>query len=156
MAMQQASQQESITDHIKKEHRKTDQEIAELEKRVRGRRDNSLEPLFVPMKQELLGHMAAEEKLLYPPLEKEAKLKEKIADAREEHDEIRKYLDRLTAGGEMSEAEWTRTLQMMKQEITHHVEEEEKEILPAAERMFDRQRLIDLGREFEQAEKKYK
>ena len=29
MAMQQASQQETITDHIKKEHRKTDEEIAE-------------------------------------------------------------------------------------------------------------------------------
>jgi iron-sulfur cluster repair protein YtfE (RIC family) len=149
--MQQASQQESITDHIKKEHRKTDQEIAELEKRVRGRRNDELEPVFVPMKQELLGHMAAEEKLLYPPLEKE--MRQKIADARKEHEEIRKHLDHLTSGGTMPEAEWMRHLQMMKQEITHHVQEEEREILPAAERMFDRQKLMELSQEFERIEK---
>ena len=38
----------------------------ELEKRLRGRRDDSLDPVFVPMKKELLGHMAAEEKLAVP------------------------------------------------------------------------------------------
>jgi len=154
MAMQQASQQETITDHIKKEHRKTDEEIAELEKRVRGQRNDALEPVFVPMKQELLGHMAAEEKLIYVPLEKE--MKEKIADARKEHDEIRKYLDHLTSGGKKPEEEWMRHLQQMKQEITHHVQEEEREVLPAAERMFDRQKLIELGKEFERMEKEYK
>ena len=154
MAMQQASQQETITDHIKKEHRKTDEEIAELEKRVRGQRNDALEPVFVPMKQELLGHMAAEEKLIYVPLEKE--MKEKIADARKEHEEIRKHLDHLTSGGKMPEEEWMRHLQQMKQEITHHVQEEEREVLPAAERMFDRQKLIELGKEFERMEKEYK
>lgn len=154
MAMQQASQQETITDHIKREHRKTDQDIAELEKRVRGQRNDSLEPVFVPMKKELLGHMAAEEKLLYPPLEKE--MREKIADARKEHGEIRKHLDHLTAGGDMPEAEWMRHLQLLKQEITHHVQEEEREVLPAAERMFDRQKLFDLGTEFERVEEEHK
>lgn len=154
MAMQQASQQETITDHIKKEHRKTDEEIAELEKRVKAKRNDELEPVFVPMKQELLGHMAAEEKVLFPLLEKE--MRQKIADVRKEHGEIRKHLDHLTTGGKMPEAEWMRHLQEMKQEITHHVEEEEKEILPTAERMFDRQKLIELSAEFERVEKEYK
>jgi len=153
MAAQQESKKETIVDHIKKEHRKTDDEIAELEKRVRGRRDDSLEPVFVPMKKELLGHMAAEEKLLYPPLEKE--MKEKIADARKEHEKIRKHLEDLTAGGDMPESEWTRHLQEMKKEIKHHVDEEEKEILPAAEKMFDRQKLVELSAEFERIEKQY-
>jgi iron-sulfur cluster repair protein YtfE (RIC family) len=150
MAMQQASQQETITDHIRKEHRKTDQEIAELEKRVRGQRNDELEPVFVPMKQELLGHMAAEEKLIYAPLEKE--MRQKIADARKEHDEIRKHLDHLSSGGSMPEAEWMRHLQMMKQEITHHVQEEEREVLPAVERMLDANRLRDLGTQFKRME----
>lgn len=154
MATRQASMEETIVDHIKKDHRKTDQEIAELEKRVRGRRDDSLEPVFVPMSQELLGHMAAEEKVLYPPLEKE--MKRQIADARKEHDAIRKLLETLAAGGEMTEAEWTRHLREMKQEIQHHVEEEEKEILPAAGRLFDRQKLLELGEKFEKLEKQQK
>ncbi len=153
MAMKQESQQEPITDHIKKEHRKTDEEIAELEKRVRGKRDDSLDPVFVPMKKELLGHMAAEEKVLYPPLEKE--VREKIADAIKEHKEIRKHLEDLTTGGEMSESEWTRHLKMMEEEIAHHVQEEEKEILSVADRIFDREKLIKLGEEFEKVEKQY-
>ncbi len=105
------------------------------------------------MKQGLLGHMAAEERLLYPPLEKE--MRQKIADARKEHEEIRKHLGHLTSGGKMTGAEWTRHLREMKQEITHHVQEEEKEILPAVERMFDRQKLVELGEEFERVEKEY-
>ena len=72
--------------------------------------------------------MAAEEKLLYPPLEKE--MRDRIADAREEHEKIRKHLEGLTAGGDMPEAEWTRRLERMKQEIQHHVRDEESEILP--------------------------
>ncbi len=154
MAMQQATEKQTITDHIKKDHRKTDQEIAELEKRVKGPQDPSLEPIFVPMKQELLGHMAAEEKLIYPPLEKE--MKEKVADAIKEHNEVRQLLDKLAAGGSMPETEWTRLLQEMKQGIQHHVEEEEKEILPAFERMFDREKLLQLGEEFDRMEKQFK
>jgi hemerythrin-like domain-containing protein len=154
MAMQQASTMETIVDHIRKDHRKTDEEIAELEKRVRGQRNESLDPVFVPMKKELLGHMAAEEKLLYPPLEKE--MRQQIADARKEHEEIRKHLDHLSAGGGMPEDEWMRHLQMMKEGIRHHVQEEEKEILPAAERMFGRDRLLELGGEFERMEEEYK
>lgn len=153
MASQQQSMKETMVEHIKKEHRKTDEEIAELEKRVKGQPNDSLEPVFVPMKKELLGHMAAEEKLLYPPLEKD--MKQKIADARKEHEKIRKHLEDLASGGTMPEAEWTRHLQEMKQEITHHVEEEEKEILPAAEKIFDRQKLVELSTEFERIEKQY-
>jgi iron-sulfur cluster repair protein YtfE (RIC family) len=71
MAMRQVATRESIVDHIKKDHRKTSEEIIELEKRTRGGRDDSLDPVFAPMKKELLGHMAAEGKLLYPLLDQE-------------------------------------------------------------------------------------
>ena len=154
MATKQASRHETIVDHIMKDHQETAEAIRELEKRVRGKRDDTLDPVFVPMKQELLGHMAAEEKLLYPPLEKT--MKKQIADAKKEHDEIRKHLDDLAAGGSMSEAEWTRHLRMMKEGIEHHVREEEGQILPAAREMFDEKKLLELGTEFERMEKEYR
>ncbi len=153
MAMQKETTQETIVEHIKRDHRKTDREIAELELRVRGRGDDDLGAVFAPMKQELLGHMAAEEKLLYPPLEKE--MRERIADARKEHDKIRKHLEDLAAGGTMPEGEWKRRLEMMKQEIQHHVTDEESEILPAASKHFDEQQLRELGSRFERMEKEY-
>ena len=142
MAMQQASQQETITHHIKKEHRKTDEDIPPNSRSgsVASVKD-SLEPVFVPMKQDFSGIWQPRRSLLYPPLEKE--MKQEIADALEQHDEIRKHLDNLTASGTMPEAEWMRHLQTMKQEITHHVQEEEREILPAVERMFDRQKSFE-------------
>ncbi|HIH04215.1 MAG TPA: hemerythrin domain-containing protein [Methanoregulaceae archaeon] len=149
----QQTTQETIVEHIRRDHRKTDREILELEMRLRGRGDEDLGPVFAPMKQELLGHMAAEEKLLYPPLEKE--MREQIADARKEHDTIRRQLEELAAGGRMEESEWRRRLVMLKQEIQHHVTDEESEILPAARRLFDEDRLRDLGSRFERMEKEY-
>jgi len=151
MAMQ-AQMGETIIDHIKMDHQKTMEHIAELEKRVQGR-PSSDNPVFAPMKRELLGHMAAEEKLLYPVLEKE--MKQQIQDAIKEHDEVRQHLEHLTAGS-MPEDEWARHLQMMKQGIQHHVQEEEGNLLPAARRMLGEEKIRELGPEFERAEKEFK
>lgn len=153
MAMQQASTQETIIDHIKKDHEKMRAQAKELEKRVQGRR-MSEHPVFPTMKKEALGHMAAEEKLLYPPLEKE--MRQEIADARKEHEEIRKHLEHLTTGGGMPEEEWARHLAKLKQDNEHHMQEEEREVLPAAQKMFDQQKLRELGAEFERLEEEYK
>jgi iron-sulfur cluster repair protein YtfE (RIC family) len=151
MALKQETTQETIVEQIRKDHRTTDREIAELEMRVRGRGDDDLGPVFAPMRRELLGHMAAEEKLLYPALEKE--MREQIADARKEHERIRGHLEALAAGGGMEEPEWRRRLEMLKQEIQHHVTDEESEILPATSRHFDEQQLRELGSRFERMEK---
>ncbi len=150
--MQQTAMNETIIDHIKKDHQKTMEHIAELEKRVQGR-PSSDNPVFAPMKKELLGHMAAEEKLLYPPLEKE--MKQKIQDAIKEHNEVRQHLEHLSAGT-MPEDEWARHLQMMKQGIQHHVQEEESEILPAARKMLGEDKIRELGPQFERMEKENK
>ena len=153
MTAQKGRMKETIIDHITKDHEKVSEEIRELAKRVRGRRDTTLEPVFVPMRKELLGHMAAEEELLYPPLEKT--MKKQVRDAIREHGAIRRYLDDLSSGGERSEAEWTRLLLLMKQEIEHHVEEEEGEILPAFRALHDEQTLLRLGDEFERLEEEH-
>ena len=144
MAMQQASAQQSVADTIKMDHQKVMEHIIELEKRVQGR-PSSDNPVFPTMKKMFLGHLAAEEKLVYPLLEQE--MKQQIQDARKEHNEVRTHLDHLTAGN-MPEDEWARHLQMMKQGIQHHVQEEESQILPAAQRMLGDERLRELGAEF--------
>jgi len=106
------------------------------------------------MKKDLLGHMAAEEKLLYPLLDQE--MRQQMQDARREHEVIRKHLERLTAGGDMPEDEWARHLQMMKQGIEHHVQEEEGRVLPAAQRIVGDQKLRELGTEFRRMEEQYR
>lgn len=148
MAMQQASSQMSVVDIIKQDHQKTNENLMELEKRVQGR-PTSQHPIFPTMKRELLGHMAAEEKLVYPLLETE--MRQKIQEAIREHNEVRQHLQHLTAGN-MPEDEWARRLQTMKQGIQHHVQVEESEVLPAAQRIVGDQRLRELGPVFKRME----
>jgi iron-sulfur cluster repair protein YtfE (RIC family) len=150
MATQQTTQ-ETIVEHIMRDHRKTDREIAELEMRLRKQGDDDLGPVFAPTKRELLGHMAAEEALLYPLLERGA-ARDLIADARKEHAAIRRQLEELAAGGRMERSEWRRRLELLKQEIDHHVTEEEGEILPAARTILDDRQLRELGSRFERME----
>jgi iron-sulfur cluster repair protein YtfE (RIC family) len=151
MATQQTTQQ-TIVEHIMADHRKTDREIIELELRLHKQGDEELGPVFAPMKHELLAHMAAEEQLLYPLLER-GEARHLIADARKEHSEIRRRLEELTSGGEMERTEWGRRLQMLKQEIQHHFTDEEGELLPAARWVLDDQELRELGSRFERMER---
>lgn len=148
MAMQQASSQMSVVDEIKKDHQKTNEQLMELEKRVQGR-PTSQHPVFPTMKKELLGHMAAEEKLVYPLLERE--MRDKVQEAIKEHNETRQHLEHLTAGN-MPEDEWARHLQMLKQGIQHHVQEEESQMLPAAQRIVGDQKLREITPEFKRIE----
>jgi len=150
MTTQQVSQL-TIVEHIQKDHRKTDMAIAELEMRLRKQGDDELGPVFAPMKTELLGHMAAEEQLLYPLLER-GETRDLVTDARKGHAAIRRHLEELDAGGSMERSEWGRRLEILKQEIQHHATGEEAELIPAARRILDDQQLRDLGSRFERAE----
>jgi len=76
-------------------HQKTNEQLMELEKRIQGR-PTSQHPVFPTMKKEVLGHMAAEERLLYPLLERE--MRDKVQEAIKEHNEVRQHLEHLTAG----------------------------------------------------------
>jgi hemerythrin superfamily protein len=147
MATQQVTQQ-TIVEQIARDHRKTDMAIAELEMRLRKQGDDELGPVFAPMTRELLGHMAAEERLLYPLLER-GETRDLVTDARKGHAAIRRQLEELTAGGAMERTEWGRRLQVLKQEVQHHATDEEGELLPAARRVLDEQQLRELGSRFE-------
>lgn len=147
----QQTTQETIIEHIRRDHRTTDREILELEMRLHRRGDDDLGPVFAPMKRELLGHMAAEEQLLYPLLES-GEGQPLITEARKKHAAIRRHLDDLAAGGTMERSEWARRLQVLKQELQHHFTDEEGEILSAARWILDDQQLRELGSRFERAE----
>lgn len=148
MAMQQAAGQMSVVEIIKTDHQKVMEHIMELEKRVQGR-PTSQHPVFPTLKKMLLGHMAAEERLVYPLLEQE--MRQQVQEAIKEHNEVRQHLEHLTAGN-MPEDEWARHLQMMKQGIQHHVQVEESQVLPAAQRIVGDQRLREVGPEFKRME----
>lgn len=147
MAPQQVTQQ-TIVEQIERDHRTTDRNIAELELRLRGQGDAELGPVFAPLKRALLAHMAAEEELLYPLLERGAG-RAVVADARKEHAAIRRQLEELGARRAMEETEWARRLQVLKQAFQQHATGEEGGLLPAARQVLDEQQLRELGGRFE-------
>lgn len=91
----------------------------------------SRDPLFDQLKLDLDRHTKAEEDVLYPALKRHDETRRYVDEALREHQEAKRMLTEL-ATGDKDSAEWTARLRKLQQAIQHHVDEEEKQIIPAA------------------------
>lgn len=80
---------------------------------------------------DLLIHMALEEALFYPPVRKAISEKGLVEEGQEEHEEAKDLIRKL-GDIDPASAEFDETMQKLFEGITHHVEEEEQEMLPKA------------------------
>ena len=102
------------------------------------------ERLFTRVKDELTVHEAIEEEILYPALKTHPKTKELTLEAYEEHhvvDLVMAEIDALPYDDE----QWGAKFTVMKENIEHHIEEEEGEMFTQARRVFDQDELEALG-----------
>jgi hypothetical protein len=147
MASQESSAEETIIDRIRAAYARAGTELLDLEVRAGQSGDRPWrDPLLAPMRRGLLACMAAEEALLYTPLE--AWMPLEMAGARTGHDRVRELLDRLSPGHEIPREDWTDHLRAMQKEVGRGIETEEHVIFPAAERLMGRERLLELGATF--------
>jgi hypothetical protein len=128
---------------LKNDHDKVRKLLTELESTTE-RGVKTREELFGKVKEELTVHEIIEEEIFYPTLKQHPKAKEIVLEAYEEHDVV----DRLM--GELSELPfddetWGPKFKVMKENIEHHVEEEEGEMFRDARAVFDRAELEQLG-----------
>jgi iron-sulfur cluster repair protein YtfE (RIC family) len=96
------------------------------------------------LKQELTIHEAIEEEILYPALKEFAKTKDIALEAYEEHhvvDTIMSELERTP----VSDETWAAKLTVMKENLEHHIEEEEDEMFNQARQVMDEGELSELG-----------
>ena len=140
-----ADHHETIIDRIRADHRRTLERIAELERRAGAGRVGSQEPVFAPMQREIIEHMAAEEEFVYLFLKQDRALW--IARSRGEHEQIRKHLAALRAGG-LPAADWLALLRAMRQLVEQHAAEEERVVLPEFAMTFGPERPRELGDEY--------
>lgn len=106
--------------------------------------------LIAQLKAEIEAHSAGEENAVYPELAKIDELKDMIGHSLEEHEEIAKLLQRIVkADGD----EQASLLAELEDAVQDHVEEEEDEIIPIAEKEIDGERATDMLRRFEAAKK---
>jgi hemerythrin-like domain-containing protein len=104
--------------------------------------------LFSTIKGELTIHEIIEEEIFYPELKAHPKAKDIVLEGYEEHhvvDLVMKELEETPVDDES----WGAKAKVMKENVEHHMEEEEGEMFKQARAVFDRAELEDLGERME-------
>lgn len=130
---------------LKRDHRK----VEALFERFQAGDRRCLEQIC----EELTVHTAVEERVLYPVLPQieggEAMRREAVT----EHEEVKEAVDRLRTLEPGSE-EVDHLMQTIVSGVTHHVEEEEREVLPAMSAQLGDERMAVLGEELLEAKRR--
>ncbi|MFC4060173.1 hemerythrin domain-containing protein [Planomonospora corallina] len=104
--------------------------------------------LVAELAAKFVAHSRGEEELVYPEIVKAMPSERgEVHHGAEEHHEAERLLLRLL-DADPGAAEFDTTLDEFVRAVTHHVEEEESEILPALAEAVPAQRLQELGRAF--------
>ena len=100
--------------------------------------------LFAQLKQELDIHAHIEETILYPALKAAAETREITEEAYEEHQEVKDLLAELESTPADGE-DWGDILLELRENVEHHVEDEEGEMFPQARTVLGEQKLNEIG-----------
>lgn len=112
---------------LKADHEK----VAALFDRLEAASGKAKITVFEQIKTELELHTHIEEKIFYPALEKPSKTHDLILEAYEEHDGVKKLLSQLS-GKRTANDEWQAKAKVLRENVEHHVEEEENELFNKA------------------------
>lgn len=104
--------------------------------------------LFMRINEGLTLHADIEETLIYPKLQSLEETRELTSMAYQEHDIVKNLLTELEMIPYDSE-EWTPKANVLMENVRHHVEEEEDDLLPKAESSLGEEEQRMLGREVE-------
>src|SRR3977135_3526917 len=94
--------------------------------------------LFATIKGELTVHEIIEEEIFYPELKAHPKAKDIVLEGYEEHHVVDLLMGELESL-DVSDETWGAKAIVMKENIEHHIEEEEGEMFKQARQVFDRQ-----------------
>jgi predicted DNA-binding protein len=132
---------------LEADHQKVKRLLTELESTTeRGIKTRT--ELFATIKGELTLHEIVEEEIFYPELKAHPKAQDIVLEAYEEHHVVDLLMGELEAL-DVSDETWGAKALVMKENIEHHIEEEEGEMFKQARQVFDRQELDDLGARME-------
>ena len=132
---------------IKADHRKVEKLFREFEE-AGDRAYKTKQDLVIEIIKELEVHATIEEETYYPAVEAKAKKdgKELIAEAVEEHHVVKILLGELRSMSSEDEA-FDAKVTVLMENVRHHVEEEESELLPQSGKVLGDDELTRLGEE---------
>jgi hypothetical protein len=128
---------------LKQDHDEVKSMLSDLESTTERAEKTRTEGLAT-LKAELEVHEAIEEEIFYPALKDHPKTKELALEGYEEHHVVDMVMAEIE-GVEPSDETWMAKFTVMKENLEHHIEEEEGEMFNQAEKVFDDDELEELG-----------
>ena len=132
-----------VYDVLKEDH----DTAAKLLKKLDGTTEKDTETrekLFLDLKTELTLHAYIEELFLYPLLKDKTESKKITLEAYEEHRLVKSLLEELDNMDKDSE-EWIGKFRVLKENVEHHVQEEEGELFAQARNIFSADQASAIG-----------
>ena len=119
------------------------EEAKALFKKIERAEDDEKQDLFERVADALAVHATIEEKQFYPAT-RNARTEEMLQEAVEEHLTTKRLIADLL---EMTpdDPQFDAKIAVLKEQVEHHIEEEEEELFPKVRRMFKADELEDLG-----------
>jgi len=128
---------------LEDDHKKMRKLLGELETTTE-RGVKTREELYATIKGELMVHEAIEEEIFYPALKEHPKAEDIVLEGYEEHHVVDLVMAELE-GLPVDDESWGAKAKVMKENVEHHMEEEEGEMWKQARAAFDDEELEDLG-----------
>jgi hemerythrin-like domain-containing protein len=128
---------------LKDDHEKVKRLLEELDATTE-RGVKTRDQLFTKVKQELGVHEAIEEEIFYPALKEHPKAKDLVLEAYEEHHVVDTVMSEIE-WVPFDDETWGAKFTVMKENVEHHIEEEESEMFKQARQVFGKDELEDLG-----------
>ena len=135
---------------LKKDHKDALDLIERIENAAGDAGAESRVKLFDDLKEALTLHTRAEEKVFYPELEDFSETSALIEESYKEHRKVSEILSKMdNLKTEPIGSEWKLLFDELKQNVEHHVQEEEGVLFPLAEKLLSHTELRDMFLEIE-------
>ena len=128
---------------LKGDHDKVKKMLSDLDSTTE-RGVKTREELYTRLKGELTVHESIEEEIFYPALKEHPKAKELVLEAYEEHNVVDMVMAEIDDTPYDDET-WGAKLTVMKENVEHHIGEEEDEMFKQARQVFSKEELTELG-----------
>ena len=139
---------EGILQDLHNDHR----EVSALIEKIMDSKDSGQRTsLFNEMKTKLLAHAHAEQQVLYKPMErsKNEESRSFALEGENEHQHVEQQLQQMAGASSKAGEQWTSELNVLKDLVEHHVEEEESTGFSCARTDFDKTELEQMGEQFQ-------
>ena len=129
---------------LKADHKKVNELFDQLEAATGKAKLN----VFNQIKTELELHTHIEEKIFYPALETPEETHDLTLEAYEEHKMVKTLLTKLS-GARTADDEWQAQAKVLRENVEHHVDEEENELFDKADDVLSDEEIEALGQQME-------